>query len=125
MLFLLIYNDSNIALYKIQTFDSSCSKSSYENVTLCPNNCNVITKDQSQEKLLFDIVERIEETKIKHQCLHELKSFLPKNKVIKSRIQPFSVRQLLKIFEGKGLNQLKAKVKELNIHIEKQNLLEE
>ena len=53
MPFLLIYDDSKEAFYKIQTFDSKRSKSLDENVTLCPNNCNVITKDQSQEELPF------------------------------------------------------------------------
>ena len=69
ILFLLIYDDSKEALYKTQTFDSSRSKSSNENVTLCPNNCNVNTKDQSQEELLFDIIERIDEREIKSQYL--------------------------------------------------------
>jgi len=84
---------------KIQTFDSSCSKSSHVNVTLCPNNCNVITKDKSQEELLFDIIKRIEEPEIKTQYLQQLKDLLFKDKFIKSRIQPFSLKQVLKTYE--------------------------
>ena len=60
---------------------SSRSNSSDEEATLCPNNCNVITKDQSQEKLLFDSIEKIEEPEIKTQCIHELKNLLSKIKL--------------------------------------------
>jgi len=62
MLFLLIYDNPKKALYEIQTSDS---KTSGKDVTLCPNNSNVIIKDQSQEKILFAIIERIEELEIK------------------------------------------------------------
>lgn len=126
ILFLLIYNDSKETLDKIQTFDASCSKSLYVKVTLCPNNCYVITKDQFQEKLLFDIIERIEESKVKNQCLHEFKNLLLKDKFIKSQIQPFSLKQVLKPYEEQNLNLSKPiTIKELKIHIENQNLLEE
>lgn len=47
---------------------------SCENFTLCPNNGNVITKDQSQDGLLFDIIERIKDPKIKTQCLYKPKT---------------------------------------------------
>ena len=45
MLSLLIYDNPKQILCKIQTSDS---KTSDKKVTLCPNNCNVTTKDQSQ-----------------------------------------------------------------------------
>jgi len=48
MLSLLIHSDSQNALYEIQTSNSNSSRSCDEEVTLCPNNCNVITKDLSQ-----------------------------------------------------------------------------
>ena len=58
MLSLLIHDDSNEALCEIceiQTPDCSHANSSNEQVTLCPNHCNVTTKDQSQEELFSGI----------------------------------------------------------------------
>ena len=81
MLSLLINDNSEEALYEIQTSDSSCSNSSDEEATLYPNNCNIIAKDQSLEELLFDVIERIEESDIRTQCLHKLKNVLLKDKV--------------------------------------------
>jgi len=100
MLSLLINDNSEEALYEIQTSDSSRSNSSYEEVTLCPNNCNIITKDQSLEELLFDIIEGIEELDIETQCLHKLKNVLLKDKVAEWGIQPFSLEQVLETYEG-------------------------
>jgi len=57
------------------------SNSSDQEATLCSNNCNVIAKDQSQEKLLFDIIEKIEEPELKTQCLQRLKNLLLKHEV--------------------------------------------
>jgi len=50
---------------------------------------------------------------------------LLKYKVTKSRIQPFNLRQLFEIFEGKGFNQLKAKVKKLRNYSKTHNLPKE
>ena len=41
------HDDSKEALSEIQTSDSNQSNSSDEEVTLCPKNSNVNTKDQS------------------------------------------------------------------------------
>ena len=135
MLSLLIQDDSEESLYEIRTSDSSYSSSLDEEVTLCPNNCNVITKDQSREELLFDIIEKIEEPEIKTHCLHKLKNLSLKDKITKSRIQPFSLKQVLETYEGhesslskpvtvkelkQEVNQLKVEVKELKNHIGKQ-----
>ena len=80
MLFLLIYDNPKKALYEIQT---SNSKTAGKDVILYPNNRNIITKDQSQEKLLLEIIERIEELEIKTQCFHKLKTLLPNDKITK------------------------------------------
>jgi len=61
----------------------SRSNSSDEEVTLCPNNYNV-AKDQSQDELIFYIIEKIEEPESKDQCLQRLKNLLLKDKVSKS-----------------------------------------
>jgi len=79
---LLIHSDSKNGLHEIQASDSTSSKSSDKEVTLCPNSCNVITKDQSWEKLLFEIIEKIEDPKIKAQYLRRLKILLLKDKKI-------------------------------------------
>ena len=81
MLCLLIHDDSEEGLYEIQTSESSHSNSSDEEVTLCPNNCNVITKDQCQEELLFNIIEKIKEPEIKTQWLPSLKGYCSKIKL--------------------------------------------
>jgi len=107
-------------LCKIQTSDSIRYKSSNENVALCPNNCNVTTKYQPQGELLFDIIKRMEEPKIKTRCLYKLKL---KDKVIKSRVQPFSLKQILKTYEEQNSNLSKPIiVKELRNYIQIQNL---
>ena len=67
-------------------------------------------KDQSQE-LLFDVIRRIEKLEIETQYLHKFRNLLLKDKDIKPKVQPFILKQILKTFEGQGLNQLKAKVK--------------
>ena len=54
MLSLLINSDSEEAFYEIQTYNDSDSPK--EEITICLNNCNVITKYQSQEELLFEII---------------------------------------------------------------------
>ena len=79
--FLLIYNDSKEALDKIQTFDSSCSKSSYKNVTLCPNNSNIITKDQSQENSSSISSKGLRNQKSKINAFMKLKAYYPKIKL--------------------------------------------
>ena len=112
ILFLLTYDDFKEALYKIQTSDSKIFD---KNVTRSPNSYNVIRKNQSQEELIFDIIERIKE--IKTQCLQKLKSLLLQDKIIKSRIQPFRLKQVLKIYEEGNLNLSKPiTFKELKIH---------
>ena len=63
------------AFCEIQTSDSTCSNSSDEDVTLRPNNCNIIKKDQSLEELLFDIIERIEESDTKLNAFTSLKMY--------------------------------------------------
>ena len=63
---------------------------------------------------IFDIIEKIEELEGKAQCLHKFKNLLLKDKIIKSRIQPFSLKQVLETYEGQGSSFLKAiTVKEL------------
>ena len=57
---LLIHDNLEEALCEIRTSNSSHSNASDEEVSLCPNNCNVIAKDESQEELPFDIIERID-----------------------------------------------------------------
>ena len=124
--FKIIHDNSKKNIYKIKISDSNHSKSSDENVTLCPINYNVITKDQSQKELLFNILEKIKESEIKTKFFHKLKSLLLQDKIIASRIQSFSLRQIAKTYEGQSSNLSKPiTVKELKIHIEKQNLLEE
>ena len=59
MLSLLIHSDSEEAHGKIQISNSDLSDSSDEEATICPNNCNVMTNDQSQEELLSEIIEKI------------------------------------------------------------------
>jgi len=83
---------------------------------------------------------KIEEPKIKTQCLHKLKILLLKDKATESRIQPFSLKQVLKTYEGhessllklvtikelkQEVNQLKVKIRELKNYIERQSLVEE
>ena len=56
-------------LCEMRTSDSNRSKFLDEDVALYPNNCNRITKYQSQEELPSNIIEEIEEPEIKTQRL--------------------------------------------------------
>jgi len=62
---LLINSDLKDALCEIQTSKSSISNSSKEEITICPNDCNVSYKHQSQEELLLEIIEKIKKLALK------------------------------------------------------------
>ena len=77
---ILINDDSLEALCEIQISDSSRSNSSDEKVTLYPNNCNIITKDQYQEEF-FDISRGLRNQKSKLNVFTSLKAYYSKIKL--------------------------------------------
>jgi len=72
---LLIHSDSKETLHKIQTTNSSLSNSLNEEATLCLNNCNVITKDQSQEEPSLKSLRKLRHTRLKLNIFKNLKTY--------------------------------------------------